>query len=236
MALATKIRMMSLIAAIVVGVIIIVWIVHRTVGHTVSYTSLEEDKDRVCKSLYTHDHLPERYQETYVFRNIVTKEECAYIIAEAEAFAAKDGWKNDRHDDHPTIDNEIDYIPKLKSFMYRMVYERIIPRIEYAFNLPKGILGINELFVVKYNIGGQTFLEPHQDGSEFSFVLVLNDEFEGGGTYFVDTKKHYDASVGSVVAFCGQNMHMGKEITKGVRYILAGFLNLGFEDRCSKYT
>ena len=98
------------------------------------------------------------------------------------------------------------------------------------------IEGASPFIVVKYSIGGQTFLEPHTDGSEFSFVLKLNDDFIGGGTYFVDINKKISTSIGSAVIFCGKNKHMGLEITQGTRYILAGFLNIENKLFCENQT
>merc|ERR1711964_54697 len=43
-----------------------------------------------------------------------------------------------------------------------------------------------DLFVVKYSTDGQRGLELHNDGSHFSFNILLTstNSFEGGGTYF----------------------------------------------------
>ena len=70
------------------------------------------------------------------------------------------------------------------------------------------------------------------DGTPWSFVVALNDsaQYEGGGTYFV----HNDITcrphkAGSCVIFSGKNLHEGLGITKGVRYILTGFVEYSFE-------
>jgi hypothetical protein len=63
------------------------------------------------------------------------------------------------------------------------------------------------------------------DESTHSFVLALNNDYEGGGTYFSDRQKTIRPEAGSVLAFRGDQMpHGGQPVTKGTRYIMAAFL------------
>jgi predicted 2-oxoglutarate/Fe(II)-dependent dioxygenase YbiX len=63
------------------------------------------------------------------------------------------------------------------------------------------------------------------DESTHSFVLALNDDYEGGGTYFHDQTTTIRPEAGSVLAFRGDQMlHGGEPVTRGKRYILAAFL------------
>jgi hypothetical protein len=103
------------------------------------------------------------------------------------------------------------------------------------FNVDKNKIGVTEIFLVKYDINGQKFLDYHEDGSEFSFVLSLNDEFEGGGTNFKFNDKTIKLPVGDCLVFSGRNTHRGNEITSGTRYILTGFINYGGADYCEEY-
>lgn len=208
------------------------WLMYVTTER--SLQQLEKEKDDLCKRIHAKV-LPQEFRHAYVLPSVFTREECNWIIQESERHASHNGWSSKRHQNYPTVDIEIDDKTHiLKSFIHRAAFERILPEIEHKYHLPRRVLGITEIFVVKYDVNGQQFLEPHQDGSEFSFVAVLNDGFTGGGTYFIDQQKNIDANVGSVIVFCGQNKHMGKEITSGTRYILAGFLNFGYENRCQK--
>lgn len=64
-----------------------------------------------------------------------------------------------------------------------------------------------------------------------SFVVPLNppDEYEGGGTQFVNLEGKpvfRPEQEGIAIMFSGKNRHCGKVITEGVRYILAGFCSL----------
>lgn len=73
-------------------------------------------------------------------------------------------------------------------------------------------------------------LEEHEDGSQWSFVIALNNasEYEGGGTKFVELKSApvFRPAVGCATLFSGKNRHCGVAITAGTRYILAGFLKV----------
>ena len=119
--------------------------------------------------------------------------------------------------------------------------ESIIPALSAIFKLPLHVLDIDDLFVVKYEhkcipsgeSSGvfQTSLAPHRDDSVVSFVILLNDgdSFDGGGTEFVDFRPPYIAApcdCGTMVSFCGLQRHAGKQITRGKRYILAGFVRI----------
>ena len=55
--------------------------------------------------------------------------------------------------------------------------------------------------------------------------ILLNDNFEGGGSIFHDGITEYN-SVGSGIVHCGMLDHGGKEITKGERYILVCFSDI----------
>lgn len=95
------------------------------------------------------------------------------------------------------------------------------------YNINPNKLEVNEVFLVKYSYNGQKKLEYHRDGSEFSFVVALNDQFDGGGTTFKYDQKNIQLRVGDALLFSGQNEHKGNEITSGTRYVLTGFLNYG---------
>jgi hypothetical protein len=88
------------------------------------------------------------------------------------------------------------------------------------------VLSITDLFVTKYDQKMRS-LESHKDKSDFSFVLALNDDFEGGGTFFALKNATFKSPIGSAVVFNGQQYHGGVAVTGATsRYILAGFLDI----------
>lgn len=165
---------------------------------------------------------------------IIDAATCAEIIRVAEAHA-KDvgGWETDRHEEYPTTDFDTADITDLKFPIQNIVYRKIIPKMSRAYKLDPLKLGIEEIFIAKYSAkkGKQRSLAQHVDGSDFSFVITLNEEFKGGGTKFKNGLVK-SPTRGSAVGFCGQTKHQGLAVTSGTRYILAGFLKYGTTQGC----
>lgn len=171
------------------------------------------------------EKLAEEYKKVYILDNILSKEQCNWLIYESEEYAKKNGWTTKRHIKYPTVDNSISKIDPISYFTMNLVYTKIIPYYEKYYNIDSKYLGIQDLFVVKYSTEkGMSELEYHEDGSEFSFVIALNDEFSGGGTRFININKDVNPAVGCCSIFCGKNTHSGIKITSGTRYIITGFL------------
>ena len=91
-------------------------------------------------------------------------------------------------------------------------------------------LRFRDLFFVKYEArdGEQTDLPLHRDGSLLSFNILLNSEteFEGGGTLVKPMNKVFHLQRGDAFLHSGQVLHGGNAVTKGVRYILVGFVDV----------
>ena len=87
---------------------------------------------------------------------------------------------------------------------------------------------INLSFVVKYSMDAQKELNAHHDASTYTVNLCLNDEFEGGGCYFITNNiKCINKDIGSIVLHPGRltHYHSGLPITDGNRFILVSFIN-----------
>lgn len=87
-----------------------------------------------------------------------------------------------------------------------------------------------DLFFVKYEAarGEQSGLDLHRDGSIVSFNILLNprSEFDGGGTYFEAADRTCEIEQGDCLLHSGQLRHAGREVTRGVRFILVGFVDV----------
>jgi hypothetical protein len=70
----------------------------------------------------------------------------------------------------------------------------------------------------------QSALAAHVDDSEFSFVITLNEGYEGGGTHFLYSEETVRPKAGSLLIFSGRNKHAALEVTAGVRYLMTGFV------------
>jgi hypothetical protein len=166
--------------------------------------------------------------------NILTKNECKWIIDESEKYADIHGWRQERSDGYKIEDNLVIKISNIFYFIHNIIFTRIVKHYEKYFNVPADFIGIYDCSIIKYKEDGVRSLESHVDIGDFSFILSLNDEFEGGYTYFDFIEKKFISPVGSALLFCGQNRHRGLEITKGTRYILVGFLNINKQHYCKK--
>ena len=83
---------------------------------------------------------------------------------------------------------------------------------------------LHDCFVVRYDAKRQRYLPPHYDESTISFIIPLNDDFSGGGTYIHSLGRVVAPSIGGMLSFCGgELLHGGDPIIEGVRYILAAF-------------
>ena len=174
----------------------------------------------------------------YTTTSVLTKADSDSIIKMAEEHAeANGGWQTDRHHMYKTTDIDVRHAPHLLEFCNNKLESRIIPVLGSLFNIPLNELEIDDLFVVKYKCGdgenskSQTSLAPHRDDSVLSFVILLNhpNSFDGGGTEFVNFRPRLVAAPqqqGTMVSFCGQILHAGKQITRGERLILAGFVRV----------
>lgn len=167
------------------------------------------------------ERLPEHHKKIYNVENIFGPENCQYIIEESEKYAQTHQWKTRRHRNYPTTDNDIKNIPSINSMVVNTVKEKLLPEFSKHYDVSVKII---EIFIAKYTVGGQSSLELHRDGSEFSFVIPLNKEFEGGGTFFKDLEKTFKPDAGNAIIFSGKQFHSGVKITEGSRYILTGFL------------
>lgn len=99
-------------------------------------------------------------------------------------------------------------------------------QIRASSTLPHGYSSI--AFVVKYAAGEKSksnHLPLHTDECTHSFVVALNDEYEGGGTYFLEQDKLIRLQKGEILSFRGDSVsHGGEALQSGTRLIVAAFL------------
>ena len=188
---------------------------------------LKEIHKRVCNNIYNQTPL---YNKQKIIHNFLSHEECDEIIEEGENYASLNGWTTKRHENYPTTDNQIVSTWNCYSKLEKKIKQNLYPEYSKLFKINNKLLEIQELFIAKYDgdkSNSQKSLIKHVDGSEFSFIIALNDNYKGSGTYFLKNKKKILLNKGDVVIFCGQTEHAGLPVTQGVRYILPGFIYYG---------
>ena len=159
-----------------------------------------------------------------------------FIYANYSQLKAHNSFKNYRHDSYPTTDLNvvIDFSTEDKATLKRILDARLSPLIERVYGISRDSIRANDIFFVRYDGEGQQALNKHTDGSHISFNVLLNDEFEGGGTRFHNRldSSYEDArpKPGQVLINNAMVHHEGLPTTKGTRYILVGFMNVDVKD------
>lgn len=106
------------------------------------------------------------------------------------------------------------------------LWKRALPFLVAEKGMYKTI-GFNELMRVYKYKEGQRF-KMHRDGiyernelecSFYSFLIYLNDDFEGGITSF-KTGEEVKPKKGTALVFYHKILHEGKEIVNGTKYVL----------------
>jgi hypothetical protein len=191
----------------------------------------------------------------FLLRNLLTPSECQAIIDQAEGF----GLQHCGYSKRMRITDRVSVMAgelgdllftRAKPYLPDMHISCDLPMLPAG--LPQGIpmagkkrhwsaTELNPCFrICRYKPGG--FFQPHHDGgfdynsehrSFKTFMLYLNDDFEGGSTsFYKESQRHYHtpdpAKVmhdlrperGSCVVFNHHITHDGGVLTKGQKYIL----------------
>jgi len=175
--------------------------------------------------------LPRRLATPHVVASLLSVEECARIVAEAEAHGAASGWGS-LHRRYPTVDLPLHALPSGVA-LTEVMRARALPHFERCFGHgygPPETLRFRDLFVAKYDAeteNAQRGLSGHVDASLLSLVLQLSaaDSFDGGGTFFEHCEQLIQPGQGGAVLFLGKVYHAAKPITRGRRYVLVALLD-----------
>ena len=148
------------------------------------------------------------WQGIFLTEGILSIKICQKIIGDAEKFAILHGWSKGRHIDYdirPTKDLPIKFLYENNTESFETLYHRLestlLNRIIKQYKLSGSQLVINDLFITKYETISQNFLAAHKDKSPWSFVIPLNEDFEGGGTYFFDSQDMWRPPTGAGLIF-----------------------------------
>ena len=208
--------------------VLYIYFIIRTFRLKLVYEPLSQT---ICNDLYQQKY---KFTQFYTIPNVFDENFCKEFIKYSEDYAKIYGWTKTRHKNYPTTDNLIISNWKHYYLIFNTIVYNLFPHYVKKYGINESMLEIGELFVVKYNgddVNSQNSLSIHRDVSEFSFVIALNSEFQNGGTYFPKIDKTVHLKTGDALIFCGQTKHSGSPTTKGIRYILTGFLRYG---RCAQ--
>lgn len=167
------------------------------------------------------------YVEPVVFTNFLSAEECDAIKSKAENKLETSTVGQDRKIDKNKRDSKTAWL-SMDDPVVRGVVERCLKFTD------RPMRNCEKLQVLKYDVGGK--YEPHQDvfsdtkGNKrlYTFILALNDEYEGGETLFPNIEKKYKLNKGDALFFhtldnyelmTSKALHGGSEVTRGEKWI-----------------
>jgi prolyl 4-hydroxylase len=176
------------------------------------------------------------YTRPVIFRKFITPDEQDYILAKSEnLFKESTVVGSDGNSIMMDVrKSETAWIPKDDPII-KKIYERALAKTNLKFE------NAEDMQVVRYQPGG--FYKAHQDAfcdetsikmldsrgqRKGTFIMYLNEDYEGGGTEFPTLGKVYKGSERDALYFhtldknnkcCEDAKHGGLEVTKGQKII-----------------
>jgi prolyl 4-hydroxylase len=141
------------------------------------------------------------YQEPVVIKNFISHEDCDFLMKfEPEKFK-ESGILQQNND---TLNSNI---RKSRQKVHNHESHEIIMNVlnKCSKIAKKSISFFERIHIVHYKPGG--FFKPHKDGDEaghnriYSFLIYLNDDYEGGETNFPLLNKSYKLDKGDALFF-----------------------------------
>jgi prolyl 4-hydroxylase len=167
-----------------------------------------------------------RYPDPRVLRGLLSDEEREYIIKKAEKNLKPSMISSDFKLDEKVRKSETAWLEK-DDPVVNSVIQRCLKFTDRPF------VNCEKLQVLRYEPSG--FYEPHQDVIEedknprmYTFILALNDDYEGGETAFPNLGKTYKLQRGDALFFdtldnyemiTSKALHGGKHVKSGEKWI-----------------
>jgi len=161
--------------------------------------------------------------------NAIKPDWCSELIELADK---ENRWTENRHDFYPTQDI---LLSDLDSSIFKaydnMLREYIMPMANHIWQTegkawqPANMT--HETFLIRYDLDKQSYLDLHHDHADYTALLTLNTDFEGGGTYFNRQKKLVKADNPGIMTIHPATLthkHGGVPIENGNRYIMVSFI------------
>lgn len=155
-----------------------------------------------------------------------TPEFCAALIRSADLVG---GYSS--HDGDPVPGQEISLAaisPRLFEAVQNDMGIRIWPQLQQHWPLID-YHGINDAFIIRYEVGGQEELRIHHDVAQVSASVKLNNDYSGAELQFPRQNfSNAQLPVGSLVAWPSlvTHPHLSAPITRGVKYSLTIWFEL----------
>ena len=156
---------------------------------------------------------------------LVTQAFCDMVIGLAEE---KNVWMTDRHQAYPAVDVELGPLG-IEEMYSRVIHDFVAPIAKELWKLEGDWVDnpFAENFLIRYRPEDQSHLYLHHDFSHWTMGVRLNDDFEGGGTFFQRLGKTIiPTRNGNAFIHPGMvtHRHGARPIWSGQRYILISFI------------
>lgn len=165
----------------------------------------------------------------FLVHDFLSHGECADHVARAEALGFEEADLRGSGEVFPEIRNNDRVIHEdaaLAASLYERARQFLVP--EWMGRAPTGF---NELWRYYRYVPGQRF-KLHGDGahsrpsgeeSQFTFLVYLNDDVEGGSTNFHFARSEVlkvKPRAGTALVFMHKHLHEGAEVLAGTKYVL----------------
>ena len=156
---------------------------------------------------------------------LFTQAFCKEVVALTEQL---NRWTTHRHRNYPTNDVLLSSVG-LDDIYKRVLREIVFPMCFNIWNLEgKSWLNMkSENFIARYSEEVQSHLNIHHDFSHITMVVKLNDEYNGGGTWFPRYNLLAQPKrVGTAIVHPGQvtHRHGARPVYNGTRYVAVSFM------------
>ena len=166
------------------------------------------------------------YHNPVVIENFLSEKECIHIKQEAKSKLQASTVDKDRRVDEQIRKSETAWL-STEDPIVRSVVERCVSRTD------RPIENCEQLQVLRYKEGGH--YNPHQDvfyqdknKRLYTFIIALNDEYEGGETAFPVISENYKLKAGDALFFhtldnygldTSDALHGGKPVKSGEKWV-----------------
>ena len=130
------------------------------------------------------------------------------------------GWQPDAADKFPSYDIHMKLIPGLWA-QVEQHWRQVISRVTGEYWRPSAHYSLRKAFLMRYSMDTQKTLGLHNDASQVTGSVKLNDDYEGATLIFPRQKvTNKDIPVGKMILFPGQltHGHYVDELKSGVKY------------------
>jgi hypothetical protein len=119
-------------------------------------------------------------------------------------------------------------IAKDRNNLLRRIKTKLFSRMSADYDLDVSKFYISDLFLTKYDatVENRNMLAPHRDKSQWSFVISLNDDYTGGGTFFAHNQDLWKAPKAAALYFSGTLFHGGIYLYSYYIYVYVGINSL----------